>query len=561
MKNKLLRIRTVLMLAFAVLISGLAGSVDVAASFDNSVREGVVAVVVYMEDITYYARVNNEFIPYKQYEWSMSRGSGFFVGEAGGDPQYIVTNYHVIADYLDAGEGASVGTILPTGGDVYSEDGKTYDQYMAVTGVCELRVYYSKDDYDIAYVDCYEDDDKADLAVIRLRNPTDKRHTLKIEAPTDDMVGDTIYTVGFPGNADNDFTGASQFDVEDVTVHKGSVNKFVVNEGVGIERIAIDAIIQHGNSGGPLVTEEGNVIGVNTNGVFSSDGYEQYYYAISANELIRFLGKNNISYELAETAVQEDSSESSREESVSSESSSSEESSSNGSVSEESGNSSSESGISIVTIIIIVSAVFVVIAAAAVVIVLLVLRSKKKNNSVNNINNGNNSNSAAAVPNGAAGIPGNGAMAAPNNGTAGIPDNAAMADPNNSAVWVSNGGAAGIASGAADSDVGKAVIRSLSSQHNGRAFPVSGTPVTIGRDAAGCGIVYANGTPGVSGIHCQVSYDPETGIFTLTDLGSTYGTFLINGTKLGVKVPARLKSGDSFYVGDRANVLRVEVEK
>lgn len=70
----------------------------------------------------------------------------------------------------------------------------------------------------------------------------------------------------------------------------------------GVERLAIDATIQHGNSGGPLVDEDGNVLGVNTNGILNRGDMEIDYYAISSNEVIRFLDKNNIPYEMADGA-------------------------------------------------------------------------------------------------------------------------------------------------------------------------------------------------------------------------------------------------------------------
>lgn len=266
-----------------------------AYAFDNSVKEGTVAVVFYLYNAGLYYADGSDLALIKAIgDTEYGGGSGFFIGADDGNPQYIVTNCHVIDDYLAANEG---GTYVSFTGLYFGD----YPVYIAAES-CELRVYYSQNDYDVAYVDCYGDADKVDLAVLRLRNATEKRRALQLMIPTEDMVGDTVYTVGFPANADNYFTGASQYGVEDATVHKGSISKFVVNTGVGVERISIDATIQHGNSGGPLVTEEGYVIGVNTN-VYSTSPYtnqiEADFYALSGGELVRFLDKNNIPYEMA----------------------------------------------------------------------------------------------------------------------------------------------------------------------------------------------------------------------------------------------------------------------
>jgi len=105
----------------------------------------------------------------------------------------------------------------------------------------------------------------------------------------------------------------------------------------------------------------------------------------------------------------------------------------------------------------------------------------------------------------------------------------------------------------------RAFIRSLAPQHNGLALVVKDTPILIGRDPSSCKLVYAEGTAGVSGQHCSISYDEAAGEFIVTDLRSTYGTFLMNGQRLNANVPCRIKPGNGFYVGDKANGIRVEL--
>lgn len=465
--------------ALAVMITSFT-VFSVPAFADNSkardARQGTVVIETFVTNAVQCAKIGNSLYKMKEYgDTTYSLGTGFFVGTPGKDVQYLVTNQHVIDDFVSTSKGDDKNIYLGTA----EVEGVSVPVYLVYDKI-ELRVCYSETDYEAAYVQLEGDVDDVDLAVLRLGKPTDKRKALSIRAVTDDMVGEKVYAIGYPGIAENVLSGASSKDVADATFTDGTISRIVMNEGHGVERINTTATINHGNSGGPLVDENGNVLGVNTNSI--TEGTDTRYYSISSNTLINFLRRDgNITFT-------------------------------------EAGSGSMPKGVLVA--IIVVAAVVVVGAIAA---VLIVMNKKKKAN-------------AAAVG------------AAPAQAVGG-------SAPQRQAAVGANAAANGQAAATK-----KAFIRSMSPQHNGRTFPVGNAPVTIGRNASVCAIVFNDKTPGVSGQHCSVSYDSNTGLFTLTDLNSTYGTVLFNGQKLNPGQSITLKPGTSFYVGDKANSLKVEVE-
>lgn len=100
----------------------------------------------------------------------------------------------------------------------------------------------------------------------------------------------------------------------------------------------------------------------------------------------------------------------------------------------------------------------------------------------------------------------------------------------------------------------------MTGNYAGQSFDLLKGKVTIGRDPAFCNIVYEKSTPGISSRHCQLSYNPGEGCFVLTDLGSSYETFLGNGKKLAPNVPEKLYAGDTFFLCDPSNRFLVAKE-
>ncbi len=97
-------------------------------------------------------------------------------------------------------------------------------------------------------------------------------------------------------------------------------------------------------------------------------------------------------------------------------------------------------------------------------------------------------------------------------------------------------------------------ILSIGGALNGKKYEVSGS-VRIGRDASKCQIAYPVNTKGVSGVHCELTFDGN--VCYLKDLNSSYGTFRADGTKMIPNVPELIQSGTKFYLASPENAFEV----
>ena len=102
-------------------------------------------------------------------------------------------------------------------------------------------------------------------------------------------------------------------------------------------------------------------------------------------------------------------------------------------------------------------------------------------------------------------------------------------------------------------------IIGISGQFAGQAFPVSTHGVMLGRDPSSCDFVFPSNIQGISRNHCKLQFNPQTQMFVLYDLGSSYGTFLGSGVRVPQGQPAALRAGDEFYLASRGNVFRVSL--
>ena len=243
--------------AIAVLMLTMT-AVPALAAFDQGVLDGIVMISTGAPDekgvMHYY------------------RGTGFFVGKAGENPQYIVTNCHVVEEFILAGKALGGG---------------------------ELHVVYDKNDQEEAYLVDY--DAEKDMAVLKLAEPSDKRTALTLQEPQEAMLGNEVYAVGYPLAADLTVQAVNSFSKKDATVTTGSISRLLTESGTGRKLIQTDASLSGGNSGGPLTAADGTVLGINT---YASNLDQNLFYAVSISEALPILDQNNIPYTLGAAAKQ-----------------------------------------------------------------------------------------------------------------------------------------------------------------------------------------------------------------------------------------------------------------
>jgi len=103
-------------------------------------------------------------------------------------------------------------------------------------------------------------DEVRDIALIKVSGSNLPFLDLGSSDPNSVSVGEDIFAIGYPGIADIATCSKGQ----ELAIVGGIINaRRVIN---AIEYFQIDALIQRGNSGGPLVNKFGQVVGINTSG-------------------------------------------------------------------------------------------------------------------------------------------------------------------------------------------------------------------------------------------------------------------------------------------------------
>ncbi len=189
----------------------------------------------------------------------LQMGTGFFIA-----PGIVLTNQHVV--------GSGKGTIYVVG---------TFEG-TATKAKAVIISPNTKRDYAVLQVPV--------TTVAPLSLNTSVQRTQKIS------------TWGFPSAVtDNDpkfknLMNGSDTKAPDVIYSEGTVS---VIQDQNPSLIVHTAIVSQGNSGGPLVNEQGEVVGINTYIHMDKKSYRQSSLSIVAKDIIAFLQEHNIPYTLA----------------------------------------------------------------------------------------------------------------------------------------------------------------------------------------------------------------------------------------------------------------------
>lgn len=156
-------------------------------------------------------------------------GSGFLIGKDG-TYGYIATNEHVISTETRAGRRVQV-------------------------------VFYSgvPDAETVLRADVVAEDDSRDLAILRVRS-ANLPEPLKLSSPQTARETQQVWVFGFPFG---DMLATSKLHPS-VTVTTGTITSLRLDDFGKITRVQVDADINEGNSGGPIVDATGGLVGIAT---------------------------------------------------------------------------------------------------------------------------------------------------------------------------------------------------------------------------------------------------------------------------------------------------------
>ena len=172
------------------------------------------------------------------------------------------------------GPGNGGGSATAQGsGFVYDTQGHVITNDHVVSGATSIKVALADGSTYTGTV--VGTDPSTDLAVVKITAPASKLHPLALGDSSAVKVGDGVVAIGAPFGLENTVTAGI---VSALHRQIQAPNNFTIQNA-----IQTDAAINHGNSGGPLLDLQGNVIGVTAQIDSESGGNDGVGFAIPSN--------------------------------------------------------------------------------------------------------------------------------------------------------------------------------------------------------------------------------------------------------------------------------------
>lgn len=207
-------------------------------------------------------------------------GSGFALGEPGDATiEHIATAAHVTMHWIDS----------PNYADTYMPFYLPEKVYYHVHVDNMMVIFGDSTSYIQAHLEGYSA--RSDVAVIRLNQSTNLRQPAMLLDQRTFATGEGMTAMGFPSATEDNLTPEISNEMvsttERVTTNKGFFSTWDNHASTGEgDQITTTAEMSGGISGGPLVNDEGYVIGVCTSGSVNSQNVN---YAAATDELVGLL--------------------------------------------------------------------------------------------------------------------------------------------------------------------------------------------------------------------------------------------------------------------------------